>query len=596
MTSDRVHTFHIPVLGTGFTIDTPLRVARFGISSVMSLVDDVLIEQVRRHHCGQSGEPYEPIRDQDEDARARRITAWLNLVHRLVRRQMDTLVEQPFDPDTEVTRWFEMLPDSDLRRAYVRMTATSDAGERSLRQEALRAWLRPGSIDVNIMTKLDGAAWRGGQELPPEFNAAMSALRGFARSDLQSSIVFSAGMNPRLYTYAAQFADFFPGSGGESVKTIVVKVSDFRSALTQGRFLAKRGLWVSEFRIESGLNCGGHAFATPGLLMGPILEQFRERRGDLVRELHEIYVKALAARGIPPPVSPRALRVTAQGGIGTATEHEMLLRTYELDSAGWGTPFLLVPEATNVDDAHLEKLCAAGPDDVFLSRSSPLGVPFWNLRNSAGEAHRLRRIDAGRPGSPCTKGFLAANVEFTERPICTASRAFQQRKLEDLLVADMEESRRAAMVAGVLEKSCICHDLGGGAAIRLGIHPRATPAVCCGPNIVHFNKVSTLSGMIDHIYGRRPMAMDPGRPHMFVRELMLYVEHFVNVLSAGLDGGAVSGTSRDEFRSNLLDGIDYYRKRPALFGSSGLRAIEQLDRLRGAVMEAGAVTPGALSG
>ena len=26
------HTFHIPVMGTGFTIDTPLRVAKYGIS------------------------------------------------------------------------------------------------------------------------------------------------------------------------------------------------------------------------------------------------------------------------------------------------------------------------------------------------------------------------------------------------------------------------------------------------------------------------------------------------------------------------------------------------------------------------------------
>ena len=36
-----VHTFHIPVMGTGFTIDTPLKVARYGIASVVSLVDDL---------------------------------------------------------------------------------------------------------------------------------------------------------------------------------------------------------------------------------------------------------------------------------------------------------------------------------------------------------------------------------------------------------------------------------------------------------------------------------------------------------------------------------------------------------------------------
>ena len=45
------HTFHIPVMGTGFTIDTPLRVAKYGISSAISLVDGVLIEQMRKFYC-----------------------------------------------------------------------------------------------------------------------------------------------------------------------------------------------------------------------------------------------------------------------------------------------------------------------------------------------------------------------------------------------------------------------------------------------------------------------------------------------------------------------------------------------------------------
>ena len=55
------HSFHIPVMGTGFTIDTPLRVTKYGISSVVPLVDDVLIEQVRKYYCEKEGEPYEEI-------------------------------------------------------------------------------------------------------------------------------------------------------------------------------------------------------------------------------------------------------------------------------------------------------------------------------------------------------------------------------------------------------------------------------------------------------------------------------------------------------------------------------------------------------
>ena len=54
-----------------------------------------------------------------------------------------------------------------------------------------------------------------------------------------------------------------------------MKVSDLRSAKVQGKILAKKGVWVSEYRIESGLNCGGHAFATDGILLGPILDDWR---------------------------------------------------------------------------------------------------------------------------------------------------------------------------------------------------------------------------------------------------------------------------------------------------------------------------------
>ena len=84
-----MHTFHIPVMGTGFTIDTPIKVARYGISSSISLVDDVLIEQVRKFYCEQENEPYEEITRKSEDSRARRITSYLNLVDLLVQRQVE---------------------------------------------------------------------------------------------------------------------------------------------------------------------------------------------------------------------------------------------------------------------------------------------------------------------------------------------------------------------------------------------------------------------------------------------------------------------------------------------------------------------------
>jgi hypothetical protein len=93
----KVHTFHIPVLGLAFTIDTPIRVARYGISSVISIVDDILIEQMRKHYCSLHGEPYTPISPKDDDYRAQRITEYLNLVHRIVRSQMEKLKASMFE-------------------------------------------------------------------------------------------------------------------------------------------------------------------------------------------------------------------------------------------------------------------------------------------------------------------------------------------------------------------------------------------------------------------------------------------------------------------------------------------------------------------
>lgn len=45
-TANQMHSFHIPVMGTAFTIDSPIRVAKYGISSVISIIDDELIEKM----------------------------------------------------------------------------------------------------------------------------------------------------------------------------------------------------------------------------------------------------------------------------------------------------------------------------------------------------------------------------------------------------------------------------------------------------------------------------------------------------------------------------------------------------------------------
>jgi len=569
-------------MGTGFTIDTPLRVARYGISSVLSLVDDVLIEQMRKYHCEAIGETYEEIGAKEEDSRARRITAYLDLLNRLVKRQIANLKQGSFDEDGELNRYFRMLPDSPLRKDYEAMLACTDPKDRAQRQEALRSRIVAGSIDVNIMTKVDRDNYRGGERLPAKFADAMAAFRGFAQSTLHSAIVFSAGINARLYNYISEFADFFPDEKGALRKKIVLKVSDYRSALIQGKYLAKRGLWVSEFRIESGLNCGGHAFASNGYLMGPILEEFKHGRDELLDTLHGIYVKALQKMGRKPVVDPHEMRVTVQGGIGTAAEDAFLLDYYQVDGTGWGSPFLLVPEAVRLDQEHLDKLCRATEADVFLSPSSPLGVPFWNLRNSASEENRRQRIAAGKPGSPCPKGYLSFDTEFTKQPLCTASRAYQKRKLTSLETGGPAVNQ---VRENVLAKSCICHDLAGSATLPLGIDPEAKPAVCCGPNIVYFKQVATLEEMVDHIYGRKSL-VNVDRPHVFIKELSLYVDQLLVELEQ-LKMDLVPGTAKrlNEYKENLLAGVDYYQRLAEhLVEETRQRFLDDLGRLR-AILE-----------
>lgn len=560
--SSSAHTFFIPVMGTGFTVDTCLKVAKYGISSTISLVDDTSIENIRKYHCNRTGEPYEEISKKDDDHRARRITAYLDLMDLLVKRDVKDLQSSPFEPGSEITRYFDLLPDSSLKRDYQKMLDTGDPVEKTRLQNELRPRATPGSIDVNVMTKMDRDNFRGGEMLPPEYADAMSALRGFANSTVRSSMVFSAGLNPRLYSYSAEFKDFFPDETGSLRKHIVLKVSDYRSAIVQSKFLAKRGLWVSEYRIESGLNCGGHAFASKGSLMGPILEEFKQKKDELIEPIHAMYSKALASKGRSGPTEPFEIRFKASGGIGTAEEHDFIRSFYGIGEAGWATPFLLVPEVANVDDTTLERLVDATEEDIFLSAASPMMVPFWNLRTSPSEVARRKRIEEGKPGSACPKGHARLfNKEFGEKPLCISSRSYVKQKLPHLEEEELAEGQYKWVQEDVLAKSCICHDLSGGATINYGIDPKATPAVCCGPGIVHFSKIATLEEMVDHIYGRLSLMKNSDRPHMFIKELSINLEYLkAEFEKFSLDLMSTGPKYFKEFRDNLSNGIEYYRK------------------------------------
>ena len=558
------HTFHIPVMGLAYTIDSPIRVGQYGISSVVSITDDELIEKMRAFYSKKFSIPYQEITQKFHDYRAERITNYLNLVDKIVKDKFENFKNELIESKSSLENYIAMLPNkTDLKNSLQHFIDEGYTLKDTIKNY-LEEHLSPGEIDVNIMTKVDKDNFDRNEQLAVEFNDAHAALRGFANSNLSSSVVLSAGMNPRLYSYFENFKDFFPNSETIIKKKIILKVSDFRSALIQGSFLAKKGLWVSEYRIESGLNCGGHAFATDGYLLGPILQEFKEKKEQLIQTAHDLLVKALGQKEMPIPQKPLELKITAQGGVGTAEEHDFLLENYNLDSIGWGSPFLLVPEATSVDNETRKLLANAKENDFYLSTISPLGVPFNSVKGTTNEFWKQKRIDENSAGSSCPKRLLALSKEHDEKGMCTASKKYQDIKLEELnnkkdtiSISEFEKIKTK-----ITDKSCLCVGLVNAAYLENDIKIKGQQqgiVICPGPNLAYFDKEISLANMVKHIYGNANVMTDENRPNVFVKELKMYVDYLRNEISEytnELSAGQIKKWNL--FKTNLLAGIEYY--------------------------------------
>ncbi|WP_282072471.1 hypothetical protein [Polaribacter atrinae] len=557
------HSFHIPVMGIGFTIDSPLKVAQFGIDSVISLVDDILVEKMRKIYSEKFEIPYKEISDKVDDFRAKRITSYLDLLHEQTEEKFNQLKNITSEKSKALMDYIHMLPEySSLKKDFLKLT------EEGVDFSKIKDWahknLSMGSIDVNIMTKIDKGNYVDNELLPIEYNDAHAALRGYSNSKLSSSLILSAGMNPRLYTYMSNFDDFFPDVNGNIKKKIILKVSDYRSAFIQGKFLAKKGLWVSEYRVESGLNCGGHAFATDGFLMGPVLKEFKENKATLISETQELMLQALTESNKVIPTKDLELKITTQGGVGSGEEHSFLLDEYQLDSVGWGSPFLLVPEATSVDEKTVAQLAKAKEQDLYLSNSSPLGVPFNTLKGNTKDVQRQMLIDKGRPGTSCPNKFIALNHEFKETGLCTASREYQHLKLKEIDALEISSEEKEERVNKVTEKSCICVGLGTSTLILNKLSTKKVGdgvSVCPGPNMAYYDKIMSLRDITDHIYDRKNMISRKDRPNVFMKELSLYTAHLqdkVNEIKTTIDKKQLRTLTK--FKKNLEAGIQYYNE------------------------------------
>ena len=593
-TNKQLHTFHIPVMGLAFTIDSPIRVAKYGISSVISIADDELIEKMRAFYSEKFEIPYHEITQKIHDYRAERITSYLNLVDKIVKEKFENFKIELAESKEALENYIAMLPNkSEIKKGLESLMEDGIAFKENIKQY-LENNLSAGEIDVNIMTKLDKDNFIKDEQLSVEFNDAHAALRGFANSNLTSSVVLSAGMNPRLFSYFENFPVFFPDFNDTLKKKIILKVSDFRSAMIQGNFLAKKGLWVSEYRIESGLNCGGHAFATEGFLLGPILEEFKQKKDQLVQSAHDLMVKALGQKELHVPEKPLDLKITVQGGVGTAEEHDFLLDHYNVDSVGWGTPFLLVPEATSVDIETRELLIKAKEKDLYLSHISPLGVPFNTLRGTTNEMFKQKRIDENKAGSSCPKRFLALSKEFGAEGICTSSKKFQDVKLDELneIKDTLSASTYEKMKFSITEKACLCVGLANASYLENDIKIKGQSQgviICPGPNMAYFDKEVSLSEMVKHIYGNANVMTDINRPNLFIKELKMYIDYLTHEISettANLTAGQIK--KWNAFKNNMIEGVGFYEN---LFSSSnyfenGIKVIqEQLEWYKTKIIE-----------
>ena len=223
-----------------------------------------------------------------------------------------------------------------------------------------------------------------------------------------------------------------------------------------------------------------------------------------------------------------------------------------------------MPEATTVDEYTLQLLSEAKKTDVVLSRSSPLGVRFYNLKGTSAEKEKLERINKGKPGSPCTEKHLGFNTEFTKEPICTASHKYQKLKIAQIETLGLPENEYKKQMSDVLEKECLCVGLSNPAAITNAttfIKNLKAVSICPGPNIVNFSIVVSLQTMVDHIYGRTNIVTNKNRPHVFIAELQLYIDYLTEQIKE--DYNTIQFEKRKKyfsaFHQNLLNGIAYYR-------------------------------------
>jgi hypothetical protein len=79
--------------------------------------------------------------------------------------------------------------------------------------------------------------------------------------------------------------------------------------------------------------------------------------------------------------------------------------------------------------------------------------------------------------------------------------------------------------------------------------------------MAYFSKEMSLKEMVDHIYGKINVIMRKDRPHMFIKELTIYVDYLKNKIEETTRPWSEKQLEYFvTFRDNLEKGIIYYRE------------------------------------
>jgi hypothetical protein len=152
-------------------------------------------------------------------------------------------------------------------------------------------------------------------------------------------------------------------------------------------------------------------------------------------------------------------------------------------------------------------------------------------------------------------------------------------KLKELADLNLPKSEYQKAYDKIIEKECLCKGLSTSTLMskNIEVKPDYKVTVCPGPNLAWFSKISTLKEMVDHIYGRLNLLDNRPRPHMFLKELNMYLDIFrerVEELQKVED--QKEKKLLIAFRANLLEGINYYK---SLFAEKKKEVVEELERL-----------------